>query len=146
MVHLGRSGRRRSNLSCRSNLIACRGGRAGDLRRLVLSQNETASHHHMQGKILSVLLLWIFSPLGQALACPFGYGAEDGRSTEHMAVALGCGSPWRKEPHLDASGILGCLDRGGTPAWICDSTLGKARESVSTRQGSARRPRRRPAV
>ena len=28
------------------------------------------------------------SPVGQALACPFCYGAKDGKSTEHMAVAI----------------------------------------------------------
>src|SRR5262249_9056480 len=33
-------------------------------------------------------LLFIFSPIGQALACPFCYGAKDGKSTEHMAVAI----------------------------------------------------------
>jgi putative Mn2+ efflux pump MntP len=42
----------------------------------------------MRAKILSILLLSIFSPLGQALACPFCYGAKDGKSTEHMAVAI----------------------------------------------------------
>ena len=42
----------------------------------------------MKAKILSVLLLFILSPVGQALACPFCYGAKDGKSTEHMAVAI----------------------------------------------------------
>ena len=42
----------------------------------------------MRAKILSILLLSIFSPLGQAMACPFCYGAKDGKSTEHMAVAI----------------------------------------------------------
>jgi putative Mn2+ efflux pump MntP len=42
----------------------------------------------MKAKILSILLLSIFSPVGQALACPFCYGAKDGKSTEHMAVAI----------------------------------------------------------
>ena len=42
----------------------------------------------MKAKILSLLLLSIFSPLGQAIACPFCYGAKDGKSTEHMAVAI----------------------------------------------------------
>jgi len=41
----------------------------------------------MKAKILSLLLLSIFSPVGQALACPFCYGAKDGKSTEHMADA-----------------------------------------------------------
>ena len=42
----------------------------------------------MRARIISILLLSIFSPLGQALACPFCYGAKDGKSTEHMAVAI----------------------------------------------------------
>jgi hypothetical protein len=42
----------------------------------------------MKAKILSLLLLSIFSPVGQTLACPFCYGAKDGKSTEHMAVAI----------------------------------------------------------
>jgi hypothetical protein len=42
----------------------------------------------MKTKILSALLLFIFSSVGQALACPFCYGAKDGKSTEHMAVAI----------------------------------------------------------
>jgi Na+-driven multidrug efflux pump len=39
-------------------------------------------------KILSVLLLFVFSPVGQTLACSFCYGAKDGKSAEHMAVAI----------------------------------------------------------
>jgi len=39
-------------------------------------------------RILSALFLFILSPVGQALACPFCYGAKDGKSTEHMAVAI----------------------------------------------------------
>jgi len=88
MVRLGRSRGRRADLSGRRNLLVCGRGRAGRLRRLVLSENETASHHHVKAKILSILLLSIFSPVGQALACPFCYGAKDGKSTEHMAVAI----------------------------------------------------------
>jgi hypothetical protein len=54
---------------------------------LVLPENETAPHHYMKAKILSILLLSIL-PLTQAIACPFCYGAKDGKSTEHMAVAI----------------------------------------------------------
>src|SRR6266480_3053924 len=36
----------------------------------------------------AILILFVFSPVGQALACPFCYGAKDGKSTEHMAVAI----------------------------------------------------------
>jgi hypothetical protein len=88
MVCLGRSRGRRVDLSGRRNLLVCYRGRFGRVRRLVLSKNETASAHHMKTKILSILLLSIFSPVGQALACPFCYGAKDGKSTEHMAVAI----------------------------------------------------------
>jgi hypothetical protein len=41
----------------------------------------------MRARILSTLLLFIL-PLAQAMACPFCYGAKDGKSTEHMAVAI----------------------------------------------------------
>ena len=88
MVHLGQPCRRRARLSRRSDLLVCSRRCADGLRRLVLSENETASHHHVKAKILSSLLLFIFSPVGQALACPFCYGAKDGKSTEHMAVAI----------------------------------------------------------
>jgi hypothetical protein len=87
-VHLGRSRGRRADLSGRRDLLICRGGGADHLRHLVLLENETAPHHHMKAKILSFFLLSIFSPVGQALACPFCYGAKDGKSTEHMAVAI----------------------------------------------------------
>ena len=68
--------------------LICRARGAYHLRRLVLSENETAPHHHMKAKILSILLLSIFSPMARRLACPFCYGAKDGKSTEHMAVAI----------------------------------------------------------
>jgi hypothetical protein len=42
----------------------------------------------MKAKILSVLLLSILLAAEQANACPFCYGAKDGKSTEHMAVAI----------------------------------------------------------
>jgi hypothetical protein len=42
----------------------------------------------MRTKILSILLLSILVPLSEAMACPFCYGAKDGKSTEHMAVAI----------------------------------------------------------
>jgi putative Mn2+ efflux pump MntP len=41
----------------------------------------------MRARIVSILLL-SFLPLAQAMACPFCYGAQDGKSTEHMAVAI----------------------------------------------------------
>jgi putative Mn2+ efflux pump MntP len=42
----------------------------------------------MRTKIFALLLLAICSPLGQAMACSFCYGAKDGKETEHMAVAI----------------------------------------------------------
>ena len=88
MVRLGGSGGRRADLPCGRDCIVC--GRPGvdHLWGLVLSENETIADHHMKTKILSALLLFVFSPVGQALACPFCYGAKDGKSTEHMAVAI----------------------------------------------------------
>jgi hypothetical protein len=46
-----------------------------------------ASHHHMK-KFLQVLLFPMLVSAHEALACPFCYGAKDGKSTEHMAVAI----------------------------------------------------------
>jgi putative Mn2+ efflux pump MntP len=42
----------------------------------------------MRTKIFGLLLLALFSPFGQAMACSFCYGAKEGKSTEHMAVAI----------------------------------------------------------
>ena len=42
----------------------------------------------MKTRIVSILLLSIPFATQQALACPFCYGAKDGKSTEHMAVAI----------------------------------------------------------
>jgi hypothetical protein len=42
----------------------------------------------MRARLLSILLLSILLPLSEAMACPFCYGAKDGKSTEHMAVAI----------------------------------------------------------
>jgi hypothetical protein len=88
VVRLGRSGGRRADLSRRRGCIVRERRCTGDLWSVVLSENETAADHHMKTKILSALLLFILSPVGQALACPFCYGAKDGKSTEHMAVAI----------------------------------------------------------
>src|SRR5580704_17526617 len=88
MVRLGRSRGRRAHLSCGSDRLVCRCDCADGLRLLVLSQIETASHHLMKAKILSIVLLLVLWATQQALACPFCYGAKDGKSTEHMAVAI----------------------------------------------------------
>lgn len=42
----------------------------------------------MKRRIIVLWLLLICSPVGQLMACPFCYGAKDGKSTEHMAVAI----------------------------------------------------------
>jgi len=39
-------------------------------------------------KLLSLSLLTMVLAAHQASACPFCYGAKDGKSTEHMAVAI----------------------------------------------------------
>src|SRR5213076_2402473 len=55
--------------------------------RLVLPENETAAHHHMK-RLASLLLVSVLFASQQAMACPFCYGAKDGKSTQHMAVAI----------------------------------------------------------
>jgi hypothetical protein len=42
----------------------------------------------MKAKIAVSFLIFLASPIGQLLACPFCYGAKDGKTTEHMAVAI----------------------------------------------------------
>ncbi len=39
-------------------------------------------------KFLPVLMMAMLLAAQQASACPFCYGAKDGKSTEHMAVAI----------------------------------------------------------
>jgi len=39
-------------------------------------------------RLCSVVLVSIFLSAHEALACPFCYGAKDGKSTEHMAIAI----------------------------------------------------------
>ena len=39
-------------------------------------------------RVVSLLLVSVVFATQQALACPFCYGAKDGKSTEHMAVAI----------------------------------------------------------
>ncbi len=42
----------------------------------------------MKTKLISICLVLLCSPFGQAMACAFCYGAKDGKATEHMAVAI----------------------------------------------------------
>jgi putative Mn2+ efflux pump MntP len=42
----------------------------------------------MKTKLLVAFVLFLGSQAGQALACSVCYGAKDGKTTEHMAVAI----------------------------------------------------------
>ena len=42
----------------------------------------------MKGKLVYLVTILLCSPLGQAMACSFCYGAKDGKETQHMAVAI----------------------------------------------------------
>ena len=88
MVRVGQFGGRRADLSRRRDRVFCDRGCADRLWSLVLSEDEAVENYHMKTKVLSALLLLIFSPVGQTVACSFCYGAKDGKSTEHMAVAI----------------------------------------------------------
>ena len=87
MVHLGGSCCGRAGLHCRRDRISGSCDCADGLRVLVLAKDETAADHYVK-RIASLLLVTILVAAQQALACPFCYGAKDGKSTEHMAVAI----------------------------------------------------------
>src|SRR6185437_10156131 len=87
VVSLGQSGGRRPDLRCWRGSVVCGCDCAAGVWRLVLQENETATDHHMK-KVASLLLVSVLFAAQQALACPFCYGAKDGKSTEHMAVAI----------------------------------------------------------
>jgi Na+-driven multidrug efflux pump len=42
----------------------------------------------MKARIILGICLFLGTSMGQSLACSFCYGAKDGKSTEHMAVAI----------------------------------------------------------
>jgi putative Mn2+ efflux pump MntP len=42
----------------------------------------------MKGRIIFAICLFLATSAGQALACAACYGARDGKTTEHMAVAI----------------------------------------------------------
>lgn len=42
----------------------------------------------MKARIVLGMILFLGSQTGQALACSVCYGAKDGKTTEHMAVAI----------------------------------------------------------
>ena len=87
MVSLDQLRSRRPDLRCRRNRLVRGRNRADGIWRLVLQENETAAHLHMK-RVISLLLVSVVFATQQALACPFCYGAKDGKSTEHMAVAI----------------------------------------------------------
>src|SRR4029077_2278709 len=98
MVRLGQPCRRCAGLSGWRDRVVCHRACPCYLRRLVLSKNETAAHHHMK-MLLSILAMrsravaWcvggsMLLVAQRASACPFCYGAKDGKATEHMAVAI----------------------------------------------------------
>jgi len=86
-VPLGQSRGRRADLHCRRGRLVRSSNCADGLRFLVLQENEAAGDHYMK-KVVSLLLMSILFAAQQASACPFCYGAKDGKSTEHMAVAI----------------------------------------------------------
>src|SRR6266571_3835425 len=43
---------------------------------------------YVAGAVASLLVVSVVFATQQAMACPFCYGAKDGKSTEHMAVAI----------------------------------------------------------
>jgi hypothetical protein len=42
----------------------------------------------MKAKLLTMLVIFLGSPVGQALACAVCFGAKDSKSTENMAIAV----------------------------------------------------------
>ena len=42
----------------------------------------------MKAKLLMLLVIFLGSPIGQALACSVCFGAKDSKSTENMAIAI----------------------------------------------------------
>ena len=42
----------------------------------------------MKAKLLAALVVFLGSQAGQAFACSVCFGAKDGKTTEHMAVAI----------------------------------------------------------
>ena len=42
----------------------------------------------MKGKLVILVTGLLCSPLAQAMACSFCYGAKDGKETQHMAAAI----------------------------------------------------------
>jgi hypothetical protein len=88
VVSLGELGQRRARVRSRSDFGVCRCSGVDRIRGMVLSEDETASNHHMSKKLslaLGVLLLTLAERAG---ACAVCYGAPDSDSGRHMAVAV----------------------------------------------------------
>jgi hypothetical protein len=84
---MGQPGSGRPDLCHGRDCFVCGRDFAAGVWLLVLQKNETAAHHHMK-KTASLLAVSVLFAAQQVLACPFCYGAKDGKSTEHMAVAI----------------------------------------------------------
>jgi len=87
MVPMGQFRGRRADLCCWGGRVLYSRDSADGVWRLVLQENETATDYHMKS-VVSLILVSIMIGAQQALACPFCYGARDGKATEHMAVAI----------------------------------------------------------
>ncbi len=87
MVPVGQSGRERTDVRGRSGCLVRRCNCADGVRRLVLQKNEETADYHVKS-VASFLLVVMLFAVQQAAACPFCYGAKDGKSTEHMAIAI----------------------------------------------------------
>ena len=42
----------------------------------------------MRARLILLLVIFVGSPIGQALACSVCFGAKDSKSTENMAIAI----------------------------------------------------------
>jgi hypothetical protein len=42
----------------------------------------------MKARLISFLIIFLGSQIGQAIACSVCFGAKDAKSTEHMAIAI----------------------------------------------------------
>ena len=42
----------------------------------------------MKAKFLAIWVAFLCGPVSQVMACPFCYGAKEGKQAEHMAIAI----------------------------------------------------------
>jgi len=69
-----------------SNLSRRAGAAVSAARRL--PQTPLPTCRAKSSKLFSILLFSILLGVQEASACPFCYGAKDGKGTQHMAVAI----------------------------------------------------------